>query len=33
LVILTTGLSGSDLSKAKQAAKKGFAIGEGVNYR
>ena len=31
LVILTTGLSGSDLSKAKQAAKKGFAIGEGVN--
>ena len=31
LVILTSGLSGSNLSKAKQAAKKGFAIGEGVN--
>ena len=31
LVILTSGLSGSNLSKAKQAARKGFAIGEGVN--
>ena len=31
LTILTSGLSGSGLSKAKQSAKKGFAIGEGVN--
>ncbi|MBT3519630.1 MAG: leucyl aminopeptidase, partial [Gammaproteobacteria bacterium] len=31
LVILTTGLSGVNLTNAKQAAKKGFAIGEGVN--
>jgi leucyl aminopeptidase len=31
LTILTTGLKGSNLAKAKDAAKKGFAIGEGVN--
>ena len=31
LTILTTGLSGASLAKAKQAAKKGYAIGEGVN--
>ena len=31
LTILTTGLTGSKLTKAKQAAKVGYAIGEGVN--
>ena len=31
LTILTSGLSGSDLTKAKQSAKTGYAIGEGVN--
>ena len=31
LTLLTSGLSNSDLSKAKKAAKKGYAIGEGVN--
>jgi len=31
LTILTSGLSGSNLTKAKHAAKTGYAIGEGVN--
>ena len=31
LTVLTSGLSASGLTKAKQAAKKGYAIGEGVN--
>jgi len=31
LTVLTSGLSGSILNKAKKAAKKGYAIGEGVN--
>ena len=31
LTILTSGLTGSKLTKAKQAAKVGYAIGEGVN--
>ena len=31
LTILTSGLSPSNLTKAKKAAKKGYAIGEGVN--
>ena len=31
LTILTTGLTGSKLTKANQAAKVGYAIGEGVN--
>ena len=31
LTVLTSGLSASSLTKAKQAAKKGYAIGEGVN--
>ena len=31
LTVLTSGLSASNLNKAKNAAKKGYAIGEGVN--
>ena len=31
LTVLTSGLSASNLTKAKNAAKKGYAIGEGVN--
>ena len=31
LTIITSGLSSANLSKAKLAAKKGYAIGEGVN--
>ena len=31
LTLLTSGLSAAGLTKAKQAAKKGYAIGEGVN--
>ena len=31
LTILASGLTGAKLTKAKQAAKVGYAIGEGVN--